>query len=102
MWSLIKIALTALGRNGMRTALTTMGIAIGIAAVIGTVALGEGSAAQVHKDLVELGDNFVWLENGSVNAGGVRTGAGGAPPRCLFRSSKIESPATAPDVAAQC
>ncbi|MEI6245421.1 MAG: ABC transporter permease, partial [Acidobacteriota bacterium] len=79
MWSLIKIALTALGRNGMRTALTTMGIAIGIAAVIGTVALGEGSAAQVHKDLVELGDNFVWLENGSVNAGGVRTGAGGAP-----------------------
>jgi putative ABC transport system permease protein len=79
MWSLIKIALTALGRNGMRTALTTLGIAIGIAAVIGTVALGEGSAAQVHKDLVELGDNFVWLENGSVNAGGVRTGAGGAP-----------------------
>ena len=79
MWSLIKIALTALGRNGMRTALTTLGIAIGIAAVIGTVALGEGSAAQIHKDLVELGDNFVWLENGSVNAGGVRTGAGGAP-----------------------
>ena len=79
MWSLIKIAMTSLGRNSMRTALTTLGIAIGIAAVIGTVALGEGSAAQVHKDLVQLGDNFVWLENGSVNAGGVRTGAGGAP-----------------------
>ena len=79
MWMLIKMALTALGRNGTRTTLTTIGIAIGIAAVIGTVALGEGSAAQVHKDLVNLGDNFVWLENGSVNAGGVRTGAGGAP-----------------------
>ncbi len=77
MWLLIKIAVTALTRNGMRTALTTMGIAIGIAAVIGTVALGEGSAQQVHKDLVNLGDNFVWLENGSSNVGGVRTGAGG-------------------------
>jgi putative ABC transport system permease protein len=78
VWSLIKIALTALGRNSLRTALTTLGIAVGIAAVIGTVALGEGSAAQVHKDLVNLGDNFVWLENGSLNVGGARTGSGGA------------------------
>ena len=74
---LVKVALMALARNGLRTSLTTLGIAIGIAAVICTVALGEGSADQVHKDLVNLGDNFVWLENGSANIGGVRTGSGG-------------------------
>jgi putative ABC transport system permease protein len=77
MWQLLRLAFGALGRNAMRTSLTTIGIAIGIAAVICTVALGEGSAAQVHKDLVNLGDNFVWLENGSANIGGTRTGAGG-------------------------
>jgi putative ABC transport system permease protein len=71
-------ALKALRRNRLRTVLTMLGIMIGIAAVICTVALGEGSAAQIHNDLLNLGDNFVWVENGNRNVGGVRTGAGSA------------------------
>jgi putative ABC transport system permease protein len=74
-----KIAIRALATNGLRTALTMLGITVGIAAVLCTVAIGQGSAAQVHNDLLNLGDNFVWLENGNRNVGGVNTGAGGVP-----------------------
>src|SRR5215510_7005933 len=79
LFTALRIALRALGRNRLRTALTVLGIMVGIGAVVCTVALGEGSAAQVHKDLLNLGESFVWLENGNRNVGGVRTGTGGVP-----------------------
>ncbi|HKW01669.1 MAG TPA: ABC transporter permease [Vicinamibacterales bacterium] len=75
----IWIAVRALSRNRLRTALTVLGIMVGIAAVICTVALGEGSAALIHQQLLNLGDNFVWIENGSANVGGVRSGARTVP-----------------------
>ncbi len=79
-WLLVaRVAMVALLRNRMRTVLTTLGIAIGIAAVVCTVALGQGSAAQIHQRFLDLGDNFIWIENGSRNVGGVRTGSGGVP-----------------------
>lgn len=74
----LRIALQALARNGLRTGLTILGIMVGIGAVVCTVALGNGSAARVHADLFNLGDSFVWLENGSRVVSGARTGAGGA------------------------
>ncbi len=73
------LALRALRRNIMRSALTTLGIAVGIAAVMCTVALGEGSSEQVQRQLLEMGDNFVWIEAGGRNVGGVRTGTGASP-----------------------
>ena len=69
------IAARALARNRPRTLLTILGITIGIAAVICTVALGQGSAAQIQQQMANLGDNFIWIENGSANVGGVRSGA---------------------------
>jgi putative ABC transport system permease protein len=69
-------AVRALRRNRLRSVLTMLGIMIGIAAVICTVALGDGSAAQIHQDLLNLGDNFVWVENGTRTVSGARTGAG--------------------------
>ena len=69
------IAVRALARNRMRTLLTILGIAIGIGAVICTVALGQGSSAQIQQQMRNLGDNFIWIENGSANIGGVRSGA---------------------------
>jgi putative ABC transport system permease protein len=71
----LTIAVRALVRNRMRTLLTILGITIGIAAVISTVALGQGSAAQIQQQMRNLGDNFIWVENGSANVGGVRSGA---------------------------
>jgi putative ABC transport system permease protein len=75
----VRIAVRALLRNRLRTFLTILGIMVGIAAVICTVALGDGSSAQIQQQMQNLGDNFIWIENGSRNVGGVRTGAGGVP-----------------------
>jgi len=74
---LLRVAVEALGRHGLRTGLTTLGIAIGIAATLCTVALGEGSAEAIHEDLVALGDNLLWVQASVIRAGGVRDRAGG-------------------------
>jgi putative ABC transport system permease protein len=74
--SILPVALSALARNKLRTALTMLGITIGIAAVICTVAIGEGGSSRIREQLQNLGDNFVWVEAGSRNFKGVRTGSG--------------------------
>jgi putative ABC transport system permease protein len=85
----LRIALRALARHRLRTALTVLGIMVGIAAVICTVALGEGSAALIHQQLLNLGDNFIWIENGSANVGGVRSGARTVPRLTVDDSAAI-------------
>ncbi len=71
---IIRLSFIALGRNKMRTTLTMLGIMIGIAAVICTVALGSGGSELVEAQLDTLGDNLVWIESGGRNLQGVRTG----------------------------
>lgn len=73
----IPSALGALRSNKFRSLLTTLGIIIGVAAVIAIVALGEGASASVSDRLSGLGVNVLTITPGSANAGGVRTGAGG-------------------------
>jgi len=72
----VRIAGTALVRNRLRAALTATGITIGTGAVIFTVAIGEGGSAQIHEQLLLLGDNLVWVEAGGRTKSGVRTGTG--------------------------
>jgi len=74
----LRIAIEALRRNTLRTVLTTLSIGIGIAAVMCVVAIGSGSMIQVEQQIDNLGDNFVWIEPGSRNVAGVRTGWGGS------------------------
>jgi putative ABC transport system permease protein len=71
------LAVKALRRNIMRSGLTTLGIVIGVSAVICVVAIGEGASAMVERAITNIGANLVWIEAGGVNRGGVRTGAGG-------------------------
>src|SRR5215472_13579875 len=71
-----RMALRALRRNKLRTALTMLGILIGIGAVICTVAIGEGGSSMVRDQLEGLGTNLVWIEAGGRNINGVRTGNG--------------------------
>jgi putative ABC transport system permease protein len=73
---LIRLSLITLGRNKMRTTLTMLGIMIGIAAVICTVAIGTGGSDLVAAQLDGLGDNMIWVEAGGRNVQGVRTGNG--------------------------
>jgi len=71
-----RIAFSACQRNKFRTTLTVLGIVIAIAAVICTVAVGQGATRQVQEQLTALGVNMVWIEAGGRNVNGVRTGNG--------------------------
>jgi len=70
-------ALAALAANYLRSILTALGIFIGVAAVIATVAVGEGARRQVTAQIQSLGANLLIIWGGSANVGGVRLGAGG-------------------------
>jgi putative ABC transport system permease protein len=72
-----RLALLALRRNAMRTLLTMLGVIIGVAAVICTIAIGEGASSKINDAIASIGSNLIWIEAGGVNVGGVRTGAGG-------------------------
>jgi putative ABC transport system permease protein len=69
-----RIALRTIARSRLRTGLTTLGIAIGVAAVVSTAAIGEGAANRVHAAIENTGVNMIWAEAGGVNVAGVRTG----------------------------
>jgi putative ABC transport system permease protein len=73
-----RIALDALLRNRARSLLTMLGVIIGVAAVIITVAIGSGARDSVQKQIEGLGSNLIVVMPGSVTQGGARTGAGGA------------------------
>src|SRR5689334_10314690 len=72
----LRIAIKALRQNALRTALTMLGIIIGVGAVICVVAIGEGASASVERAITNIGANMIWVEAGGVNRNGVRTGTG--------------------------
>ena len=72
-----RVAFKAIVQNTMRSALTALGIIIGVAAVICVVAIGEGASARVEQAITNIGANLIWIEAGGVNRNGVRTGSGG-------------------------
>ena len=69
-------AMAALRANKGRSILTTLGIIIGVAAVIAIVALGEGASASVSNQLAGLGTNLLTIMPGSTRSGGAQAGAG--------------------------
>ncbi len=70
-------AVRALARNKVRSALAILGITIGVATVICVIAIGRAGTDQALSTLDALGENLVWIEAGSRNASGVRTGSHG-------------------------
>ena len=70
-------AIRALSKNKTRSALSAIGITIGIAAVVCVVAIGRAGSLRAEQQLQNLGDNLVWVEAGSRNVNGVRTGTHG-------------------------
>jgi len=73
---IFRISLRALCRNKLRSALTMLGIIIGVGAVITTIGVGNGAKAQVEAQIASLGQNVVMVVAGSGWAGGARTGLG--------------------------
>ena len=78
LWMIVAAAAQALARNRMRSALTALGVFIGVAALIAMVAVGDGATQSVRSQLERLGTNMVVVQPGAVTAGGVRAGFGSA------------------------
>ncbi len=72
----IRIALRALRINKLRSALTMLGIIIGVAAVITMIAVGSGAQNRIEEQIKGLGTNLIILLPGSTTSGGARMGAG--------------------------
>jgi putative ABC transport system permease protein len=98
----LRLALRALARNKLRSALTMLGIIIGVGAVIAMVAIGNGANKQIQDQIAAMGSNLLMVGSGSVNRGGMRMGAGATKTLVYDDALAIqrESPAVAAVAAA--
>jgi putative ABC transport system permease protein len=73
---MLRAAVRALLRNKMRTLLTSLGMTIGVGAVIAIVVIGQGAKARVEQAFASIGTNVLIVTPGSVTTGGSKGGAG--------------------------
>ena len=97
LWMTFMTALRALRRNKLRSALTMLGIIIGVAAVITMVSIGRGADAAVQQQIQSLGNNLLMVVPGATTANGVRSGWGMASTLTVADAAVIrkECPAVA-------
>jgi len=72
----VRTAVKALQRNPLRAMLTTLGIVIGVAAVIAMMEIGAGSSSALQKTIASMGANVVMIRPGTAASGGISFGAG--------------------------
>ena len=100
-WSFISMIVSAaaqsIRRNAMRSALTMLGVFIGVAALIAMVAVGQGADAAVRKQIESLGSNLLVVLPGATTTSGVRAGSGSASTLTVADAQAIrrENPAVA-------
>ncbi len=78
VWMTIAAAASAIRRNGLRSALTMLGVFIGVASLVCMVAIGQGAAQEVRRQIESLGTNLMVVLPGAASKGGARSGAGSA------------------------
>jgi putative ABC transport system permease protein len=94
-------ATDAVRSHRLRSALTMLGILIGITAVVLTVGIGQGARAQVQDDIDALGTNLLVISPGSVtSSAGIRVGFGSSSTLTEQDAEALQSPTAAPDVEA--
>ena len=84
----IRIAHRALRRNTMRSALTMLGVIIGVAAVIAMLAIGQGAQAAIRAQIASLGSHTLIIQPGSTTQSGVRYGWGS---RTTLRAADVQA-----------
>lgn len=86
----IRVSLRALRANKLRTALTMLGIIIGVAAVIAMVGIGNGATASITSQIQGMGSNLLTISPGQSNSGGVKGGAGSSNSLTMDDVAKIQ------------
>ena len=87
--STVKISFRALRVNKMRSALTMLGIIIGVGAVIAMLAVGTGASRRISEYISKMGSNLLMIVPGTTTAGGVRMGSGTQPTLTLADAEAI-------------
>ncbi len=95
--SSMRIAFRALRMNKLRSALTMLGIVIGVASVIATVAIGSGATQRIQQQIASIGSNIILVIPGSMSSSGVRLGTGNAV--TLSEADARELMVQCPDIA---
>jgi len=88
--SILKMATVSLKINKMRSMLTSLGIIIGVSAVIIMLAVGSGASKKIAKDMESMGSNLLMIRSASAKSGGVRMGSGTKPTLTLKDAAAIE------------
>ncbi len=88
--STLRISFRALKVNKMRSALTVLGIIIGVGAVIAMLAVGTGASRRISEQISSMGSNLLIILPGSTTSGGVRMGAGTQPTLNMADSEAIQ------------
>jgi putative ABC transport system permease protein len=91
--SILKMATISLKINKMRSMLTSLGIIIGVSAVIIMLAVGTGASKKIASEMESMGSNLLMIRSASAKAGGVRMGAGSRPTLTLKDAEAIEAKA---------
>src|SRR5438552_11220641 len=97
----LQIALRALGVNKLRSALTALGIVVGVAVVVCMVSVGAGAQAEVSEKIRTLGANLLLVMPGAQNSGGARLESGTRPTlteedAASIRPELVDAPVAAP------
>src|SRR4029077_9438748 len=77
LYRTLRMAVHALRRNILRSALTTLGIVIGVSAVIAMMEIGQGSSSAVKQTIASMGANMLLVQPGTASSGGGTFGSGG-------------------------
>ena len=100
--STLKIALNSLKVNNMRSMLTSLGIIIGVSAVIIMLAIGTGAKEKVQSNMESMGTNLLTIRGASATSGGVRMGMGSTPTLTTKDALAIERHARGVDALSPC
>jgi putative ABC transport system permease protein len=76
--NILRIALRAIQRNKVRSALTALGVIIGVASVIAMIALGSGARASIDQQMQSQGTNVIYVSSGSFGGRGTARGGSGS------------------------
>ena len=96
----VRIALRSLSANKLRSALTMLGIIIGVAAVISLMGVGRGASAAIDSQINSMGTNLLFVSPGSTSSSGVRTAQGSAQTLTYEDALALRDPDNLPAVAA--
>ena len=95
----LRLALQGIGAYKLRSALTILGVVIGVAAVVALMSIGEGTQANITARFESMGTNLLFVEPGVVTSGGVSRAYGSAVTLTLKDAEAIADPLNVPSVA---